>query len=201
MRRATAVSHHGRSRRGLALAAVLLAAGAGACDDQLKYVPIFSFMTEQPSLESYEEPARLPPEGAVPLGSERTWDLQASTDLVSSLGPDDVDLMLGKTEFETYCYVCHGLDGRGKGPVVGPNRIPEIPTLDLHSEQARAYTDGYLWGMITNGRGLMPSYRRIPVDLRWQVVAYVRALQSGEVDPTAEMAEGTAGMAGEASGE
>ena len=166
-----------------AVAALLLILSAAACDDQLKYIPIFSFMTEQPSLESYEEAARLPPPGAVALGSERSWDLQASTDLVSPLGPGDVDFAVGRGEFETYCYVCHGLDGRGNGPVVGPNRIPAIPTLDLHSEQARAYTDGYIWGMVTNGRGLMPSYRRIPAAVRWQVVAYVRALQSGEVDP------------------
>lgn len=182
-----------RARRLLpAAAALLLVQGAAACDDQLKYIPIFSFMAEQPSLESYEEPARLPPPGAVALGSERTWDLQASTDLVSPLRPGEVDLAVGREEYETYCYVCHGLDGRGKGPVVGPNRIPDIPTLNLHSEQARAYTDGYIWGMITNGRGLMPSYRRLPADLRWQVVAYVRALQSGEVVPDADTASGMA---------
>lgn len=181
-----------------AAAVLLLVLGAAACDDQLKYIPIFSFMAEQPSVEPYEQPARLPPPGAVPLGSERTWDLQASTDLVSPLRRGEVDLAVGREEFETYCYVCHGLDGRGTGPVVGPNRIPQIPTLNLHSEQARAYTDGYIWGMITNGRGLMPSYRRIPADVRWQVVAYVRALQSGEVDPAADSVAGMAAAAGPA---
>lgn len=187
-----------RTTRALpAAAALLLVLGAAACDDQLKYIPIFSFMTEQPSLESYEEPARLPPPGAVALGSERSWDLQASTDVASPLGPGGVDLAVGRGEFETYCYVCHGLDGRGKGPVVGPNRIPDIPTLDLHSEQARAYTDGYIWGVITNGRGLMPSYRRIPAAVRWQVVAYVRALQSGEVDPAADPAADPSAAAAE----
>ena len=31
--------------------------------------------------------------------------------------------------------------------------------------------------MITNGRGLMPSYKRIPAQERWYVVDYVRQLQ------------------------
>ncbi len=167
---------------------VLLLVGAAACDDQLKYIPTFSSMAEQPSLEAYERPALETPPGAVALGSERTWTLLESDSLVSPLASGDVDLELGGEQFQIFCSVCHGSDARGKGPVVGPNRIPEIPTLDLHSEQARAYTDGYIWGMITNGRGLMPSYRRIPAAVRWQMVAYVRALQAGEVVPAAETA-------------
>lgn len=177
-------------RQQLSLAvALLLIVGAAACDDQLKYIPTFSSMAEQPSLEAYERAALEPPPGAVALGSERTWTLLESDSLVSPLASGDVDLELGGEQFQIFCSVCHGSDARGKGPVVGPNRIPEIPTLDLHSEQARAYTDGYIWGMITNGRGLMPSYRRIPAAVRWQMVAYVRALQAGEVVPAA----GTAG--------
>lgn len=165
---------------------VLLVLGAAACDDQLKYIPTFSSMAEQPSLEAYESPALESPPGAVALGSERTWTLLESDSLVSPLASGDIDFELGGEQFQIFCSVCHGSDARGKGPVVGPNRIPDIPTLDLHSEQARAYTDGYIWGMITNGRGLMPSYRRIPAPVRWQVVAYVRALQRGEVAPPAE---------------
>ncbi|MEE8560539.1 MAG: hypothetical protein V3S91_01050, partial [Gemmatimonadota bacterium] len=93
-------------------------------------------------------------------------------------------------------------DGRGRGPVVGPNRIPDIPTLNLHSDQASSYSDGYIWGMITNGRGLMPSYRRIPAAVRWQVVAYVRAFQAGLVEPGADAkpAGGTGDSAGSAMG-
>ena len=158
----------------------------------MKYIPIFSSMAEQPSLEAYERPALEPPPGTVALGSERTWTLLESDSLVSPLASGDVDLELGGEQFQIFCSVCHGSDARGKGPVVGPNRIPDIPTLDLHSEQARAYTDGYIWGMITNGRGLMPSYRRIPATVRWQLVAYLRALQAGEVAPPAETAGSSA---------
>lgn len=188
----TSQRSHGWRRRLARALALLLVVGAAACDDQLKYIPIFSSMAEQPSLETYEQPALEPPPGAVALGSERTWTLLESDSLVSPLASGDVDLELGGEQFQIFCSVCHGSDARGKGPVVGPNRIPDIPTLDLHSEQARAYTDGYIWGMITNGRGLMPSYRRIPATVRWQVVAYLRALQAGEVAPPAETAGSSA---------
>jgi catechol 2,3-dioxygenase-like lactoylglutathione lyase family enzyme len=38
-------------------------------------------------------------------------------------------------------------------------------------------SDGYIWGMIRNGRGLMPSYNRIEELERWDVVNYLRGLQ------------------------
>lgn len=189
----------GPSGRRLATVAVvaLVAAGA-ACDDQIKYVPMFSTMTEQPSIEAYERAALTPPAGAVALGSERSYTLLEAEALSSPLGPEDIDLALGEESFQTFCSVCHGGDGRGRGPVVGPNRIPDIPTLNLHSDQASSYSDGYIWGMITNGRGLMPSYRRIPAAVRWQVVAYVRAFQAGLVEPGAEA--NPAGGAGDSAG-
>ncbi len=169
-------------RRLAPIAVVTLIAAGAACDNQIKYVPTFSTMTEQPSIEAYERAALVPPAGAVALGSERSYTLLEAEALSSPLGPEGIDLALGEESFQTFCSVCHGTDGRGRGPVVGPNRIPDIPTLNLHSDQASSYSDGYLWGMITNGRGLMPSYRRIPAAVRWQVVAYVRALQNSAGD-------------------
>jgi hypothetical protein len=75
--------------------------------------------------------------------------------------------------------MCHGAEGAGDGPVVGENRLPPLPTLNLLSDRARNdLSDGYIWGMIANGRGVMPSYRRIPHADRWPIVEYVRFLQS-----------------------
>ena len=168
------------ARRNLSpFALAVLVALAAACDDQVKYVPFFSTMTQQPSVEAYELEPIPSPAGAVASGEEVTYTLQEAEALVSPLGIGEVDLVLGQQHFEVFCTPCHGSGGRGDGPVVGENRIPAIPTLDLHSEQARAYTDGYIWGMITNGRGLMPSYRRIPPEDRWHLVAYLRALHAG----------------------
>ena len=45
------------------------------------------------------------------------------------------------------------------------------------TDQAKARSDGYIWGMIRNGRGLMPPYNRIEEMDRWDVVNYLRGLQ------------------------
>ena len=160
-------------------AATLLVAALGACDDQVKRVPWFETMYRQASVETYEQPMMLPPEGAVPLGGERHTALIDADSLVNPLvgRMDQTTLDRGRILYRQYCVVCHGEAGAGDGPVVGENRLPALPTLDLTSERANGLTDGYVWGMIANGRGVMPSYRRIPSDDRWYVVNYVRQLQ------------------------
>ncbi|MGD8867185.1 MAG: hypothetical protein PVI01_06135, partial [Gemmatimonadales bacterium] len=47
----------------------------------------------------------------------------------------------------------------------------------LTTQRAREYPDGYIFGMMSAGRGLMPNYRRIPQADRWHIVNYVRQLQ------------------------
>ena len=169
------------------LASSLAIAG---CDDLVKWVPIFSTMTEQPSVETYEEQPRKPVEGTIAVDGEylygvaedgrleSTFTLQQS-DTLTPPTTWQADLNRGQERFIQFCAPCHGPQGRGNGSVVGPNRIPPVPMLNLTSEQAAGYSDGYLFGMITVGRGLMPSYRRIEPLARWDLVAYVRALQSG----------------------
>ncbi len=165
-----------RARRAVLMA--LAAAALGGCDDQIKYIPIFSTMSTQPSIEAFEEAPRRPVAGTMPMDGERAYTLlEADTALANPLAGDAADLARGKELFDTFCVVCHGTGGQGDGSVVGPNRIPPLPLLNLTSPLTRGYSDGYIWGMITNGRGLMPSYRRIPAEDRWYIVSYVRELQ------------------------
>ena len=47
-----------------------------------------------------------------------------------------------------------------------------------HDDRLRSQPVGHFFDVITNGFGIMPSYAsRIPVEDRWAIVAYIRALQ------------------------
>ena len=167
-----------RSRLGV-FAALALAVAAAGCDDQVKYVPWFETMTTQPSLETYETELAGPVPGTVPVGAGRHFDLLAADTLLQNpLAGSGEDLAQGRILYHQFCIMCHGESGAGDGPVVGPNRLPPLPTLNLLSERAIGLSDGYIYGMIANGRGVMPSYRRVPHEDRWYLVEFVRDLQA-----------------------
>jgi mono/diheme cytochrome c family protein len=168
-----------RIRLALPVAAVALA--VSGCDDQVKRVPWFKTMFRTPQVETYETWLPNPPEGTVAAGMPLHYDLLAADTLLASpLGSATAeDLVRGEVGYRQFCISCHGEEGAGDGPVVGENRLPPLPTLNLLSDRAKNdLSDGYLWGMIANGRGVMPAYRRVPHEDRWYIVAYVRELQA-----------------------
>ncbi len=166
------------------------------CDDQVKRVPWFKTMYRTSQVETYETELPTPPEGTVAVGSPLHYDLLAADTLLASpLGaPAAEALQRGEVLYLQYCVSCHGREGAGDGPVVGENRLPPLPTLNLLSDRAKnELSDGYVWGMIANGRGVMPAYRRVPAEDRWYIVAWVRELQ--------KRSPGGAGAMGAAAGE
>src|SRR3712207_496956 len=66
-----------------------------------------------------------------------------------------------------------------------------MPGISLLTDVTRGRSDGYIFGMMRNGRGLMPNYNRIEDIDRWHVVNYVRGLQARTV------ATGPIGLPGE----
>jgi len=168
----------------VAAVVVGVALAASGCDDQLKYIDTFAFMVDGPAIETYEQQPRPYPEGSVPVDGRRTYSLtEADTALSNPLETSTAHIQAGRQAWTDFCLPCHGETGAGDGPVINnpgdnqPRRLPFIPTANLLSDRTRGYTDGYIYGMITNGRGFMPGYRRIPRETRWQLVLYVRYLQ------------------------
>lgn len=93
--------------------------------------------------------------------------------LVNPHAPTPASLDNGRKYFQINCAVCHGPAGRGNGTAVQYG----LPAPSLLTDVTKNRTDGYIYGMIRNGRGLMPTYDRIEDMDRWDVVNYVRALQ------------------------
>lgn len=73
---------------------------------------------------------------------------------------------------------CHGESGNGKGTVA----VIGIPaTANLNNFSSATYPDGKMFETITKGKGLMSGYGyNIPVNDRWAIIAYVRALQTAD---------------------
>ncbi len=98
------------------------------------------------------------------------------------------DLMArGEARFNIYCAVCHGKTGKGDGLVSQRAMALQkatggigtwIKPITLYDQPLRDQTVGQIFNTITHGVRKMPSYAaQIPVEDRWAIVLYVRALQ------------------------
>ena len=71
-----------------------------------------------------------------------------------------------------------------------------FPGIGIGAGSAAATTpDGYIFGMIRNGRGLMPTYNRIEEPDRWDIINYLRSLQ-GKGTIAADTSHGRPGETG-----
>ncbi|MGK2962748.1 MAG: c-type cytochrome [Gemmatimonadaceae bacterium] len=103
--------------------------------------------------------------------------LPATIDSMASLANptpiSDASLANGRMFYQINCAVCHGDAGNGDGPA----STLGVPVISIVTDMTKGRSDGYLFGMMRNGRGLMPSYNRIEDPDRWDVVNYIRGLQ------------------------
>ena len=153
----------------------------------------FTDFKRQPKLDPWETPAdTIPMRGnpqmsvsiygtAAPGFAYGRGELPAVIDSMSGIAnpvaSDDRSLRNGRMQFQINCAVCHGERGLGDGPVTQFG-FPKL-IIGAGSKAATQYSDGYIFGMIRNGRGLMPPYNRIEEPDRWDLINYLRALQSG----------------------
>lgn len=94
----------------------------------------------------------------------------------------------GQQRFEIYCAACHGYAGAGNGLVnqramalAATGAATWTSARSLHEADVKDDAKnpvGRIYDTITNGRGNMGPYKaQIPVQDRWAIVAYVKALQ------------------------
>ncbi|MBI4565811.1 MAG: cytochrome c [Planctomycetes bacterium] len=97
------------------------------------------------------------------------------------------DLERGRERYQIFCAPCHDAVGTGNGMVVQRGfRSPE----SFHTPRLREQPVGYLFEVITQGMGAMPSYADlIPPQDRWRIVAFLRALQLSRHAPAADLPE------------
>jgi hypothetical protein len=97
----------------------------------------------------------------------------------------------GRERFDIFCAPCHGRTGNGDGMVV--RRGFRRPPL-FSEERIRTAPVGHLFDVMTNGFGAMPDYQsQIPVNDRWAIAAYVKALQLSMYAPLEDVPAGERG--------
>ena len=160
-------------------------------------------MRDQPSLDPYEQTLP-PPEGSVAFAAgnftsgpfevnlgqpERGADipdftitemLQNAPNVASVVNPVPAtaeSLARGEELYGRVCAVCHGDAGIGAEAYI-VDKYPALVAYNPAGPTGAAYSEGYLYGMIRLGRGLMPAYgHQVTHFDRWHIVNYLRQLQ------------------------
>jgi len=86
-------------------------------------------------------------------------------------------LAQGEERYNINCATCHGVSANGEGVVKARSaQFGGIPNL-----MTSAAKDGYVFEMITNGRGMMASFKHnTSIRDRWAIAAYLRALKDAK---------------------
>lgn len=163
-------------------------------DRQAKYKP-----QAENSFYTNRQNDRLPPKLSVSRGNaneqtrvfDASYAAPSSADVLrfsgktangefSDVFPYEVDYELmqsGKENYSIYCTSCHGAAGDGNG-VTKPYGIL---ATSYHDDRLRSVPDGYLYDVISNGKGLMYGLKdRLSNQQRWSIVLYLRALQRSQ---------------------
>src|ERR1700757_3878675 len=95
----------------------------------------------------------------------------------------------GRERYDIYCAPCHSRTGDGNGFV--PSRGFARKPPSYHIPRLQKAPVGYFFDVMTNGFGIMPDYAsQITPQDRWNIVAYMRALQLSQSATTADVPEG-----------
>ena len=197
-----------RTVRSAALGAVAVTAISG-CD-------WFTDFKSQPRVEPWEplsqadadttHPPRGNPQMSVPITGSFSPGFRVSyspmpgvIDSIAAIATNPTasspaSLANGRKHYAINCAVCHGDTGDGRGPATQNNY--GMPSISLLTPITQGRSDGYIYGMIRNGRGLMPTYNRIEELDRWDVVNYIRALQGRVANSAGVGAVGVPGQTG-----
>ncbi len=133
--------------------------------------------------------AKAPGATAAPATQQQTSGAQANT------FPDDVDTFpfpvtkevvdRGHQRYDIFCSACHGLTGNGDGMIV---RRGFRRAASFNDDRLRQAPVGHFFDAVTNGWGAMPSYAsQIPVQDRWAIITYIRALQLSQQNNAAAL--------------
>ena len=75
------------------------------------------------------------------------------------------------------------MTGDGDG-IVARRGFNKPAPASYHQDRLRQAPVGHFFDAITNGWGAMPSFAsQVPVEDRWRIIAYIRALQLSQTPP------------------
>lgn len=155
---------------------------------------LFTEMTRSPAPQSQEshtffsnkKTQQLPVYGTIPRDFYRfpyqnteAERARAAQELKNPLAISLDVLERGKHLYQNFCMHCHGLNGKGDGPVAKQYPLFSMPIV---SKATSDISDGEIFHIVTYGRNNMPPhFSQISQPDRWKLLHYLRDMQQKEM--------------------
>jgi mono/diheme cytochrome c family protein len=91
---------------------------------------------------------------------------------------DSASIERGSANFQAMCVTCHGVAGKGDGPLANTF---SPPAADFTTAHAKAHLDGEFFNWIKDGKpgtSMPPFAGQLSDDQIWDVINYLRSLQT-----------------------
>lgn len=183
----------------LLVIAVISVAGFRGHKSPRTPIELFPDMDHQPKVKA-QEPSAFFADGAaarLPVAGTISRDMPLANDYYSTgkigdhwgagipIAMDMPAMERGRERYDINCAICHGAAAHGNG-IVKQYGLSTIVTLQ--DERIRQMADGEIFHTITHGKNTMGAYgANIPIDDRWKIIAYLRALQRSQSTSFAEL--------------
>ena len=168
-------------RKHLARVAIVASIALGACRQDMHDAPRYEPL-EASSFFTDGQSARLPVANTVSRNPLADTDELLYTGRINGVLANEFPMPVtaavlarGQQRYDIFCAPCHGRTGKGDGMIVQRGMRQPPSFMDDRLRNAAA---GYFFDVMTHGFGAMQDYAaQVPVEDRWAIVAYERALQ------------------------
>ncbi len=127
------------------------------------------------------------PREMIPYQYEKSDEgmVKAGLELKNPYEINEENMARGKVEYEIYCGICHGKNGRGEGLLYKSGKYPTEPASLVTPDMVEK-PEGELYHTITLGSVIMQAHAsQLREEDRWKIIMYiVNDLQKIESDST-----------------
>lgn len=145
---------------------------------------------ERNNINPYGMNMRMPAANTIPRGKLGYYNHVAKdnpelagTKLRNPLKATAANLEEGEVLYARFCSPCHGAEGLGDG-LVGKKFLG---VANLTQDRLKAVPQGYLYHVITHGRGrMMPHGTQLNPEERWKIAMFIKTTLQGQGEVAAE---------------
>jgi mono/diheme cytochrome c family protein len=182
--------------KSIVVASLMIGLGMAACNQNgdkhrnpgktyapdMVYSRAYDAYTYNPNFADSQS-SRLPVAGTIARGHDlpdhlKEGDTSAYKAFTTNLRFSEDELKEGKRLYDIYCGICHGQKLDGQGPLFASGKFASMPA-NFKDGKYLNMSEGTMYAAVKYGKNAMGSYAsQLDVKQRWQVIAYIKKVQS-----------------------